>query len=407
MKYNYSNISHFLKQDECCGCMTCLDACKFNALSYYIDKNGFIAINLNKENCINCKMCVRSCPGINPPQLSNNFSLSSPYGAWNKNLSQREKSSSGGVFIALATTFINEHSGVVYGAAIDGFDIKHIRVDKTEDLWKLQGSKYQHSISKGIYQSVQSDLLAGKKVLFSGLGCQINGLYLFLRKIPTQNLYTIDTICGGLSTLLPMLNLKNTGNYRAIKSFRDKENGWKSIGYQYCLKMFNQEGKEVNLGQDNLVLKSFSSAILKRNSCLNCKFIGLHRKSDCTIGDFWKDEQFKSQHYNGLSVIITHNSRLDFLLKSRNINCQKTKWENIMRGNPNLYCANKKIIRKFISRKLALWSIRHNLPENFIKKLIGYDSLYAIELKVFNRIIDKLNTKAYQFIINQIKEQRN
>ena len=46
------------------------------------------------------------------------------------------------------------------------------------------------------YKSLKADLMSGKLVLFSGTGCQVNGLKSFLGK-EYENLICVDVICHG------------------------------------------------------------------------------------------------------------------------------------------------------------------------------------------------------------------
>ena len=88
------------------------------------------------------------------------------------------KSRSGGAFFAIAQRFMDEYDGVVYGCYFDIGEktAKHIRIDNSTDLSKLQGSKYvQSDSSEGMKQAL-IDLHNGKKVLFSGTACQVAGI---------------------------------------------------------------------------------------------------------------------------------------------------------------------------------------------------------------------------------------
>lgn len=340
---------------ECTGCMACIDACSHTILKATIDANGYYAIAPDSEKqCVECGRCSKVCPVLNRTQVTGK---SVPYAAWNMDSEQRRQSASGGIFAALASSIIRK-GGSVYGAAIEGFDVKHLRITDEKELHRLQGSKYQHSDMTGIYRLVQNDLRQGMYVLFSGLGCQVAGLLSFLGKTNKEKLYTIDTICGGLSTMLPMLHLKETGQYKGIFSFRDKENGWQSKGFRYSLKMVRKDGSVENLRLDNLVLNTFSSKLLKRSSCLDCKFVGLHRNSDCTVGDFWGDESFREQHHEGLSVLITHNDRIMSLIKETPIDTRLVSWKNVVTDNRNIYWTHYPLIRYFFSRKKALRAMR-------------------------------------------------
>ena len=158
--------------------------------------------------------------------------------------------------------------------------------------------------------------------------------------------------------MLPMLHLKTSGKYKGISSFRDKENGWQSKGFRYSLKMVRKDGSVEDLGLDNLVLNTFSSKLLKRSSCLDCKFVGLHRNSDCTIGDFWGNESFKEQHHEGLSVLIAHNERIISLMRETHIEAKPVSWKEVITDNRNIYWTHYPLIRYFFSRKKALLAMQ-------------------------------------------------
>lgn len=383
---------------ECTGCMACVDACPHNVLKAITDINGYYIIVPDlAEQCVACGKCSQVCPVLNPIQIKGE---SVPYAAWNKNSEQRKRSASGGIFASLATCILRK-GGSVYGAAIEGFDVKHIRITDESELYRLQGSKYQHSDMRGIYKQVRNDLRQGMYVLFSGLGCQVAGLLLFLGKTNKEKLYTTDIICGGLSTILPMLHLKESGKYKGIFSFRDKEKGWRSKGYKYSLKMIRIDGSIEDLGLDNMVLNTFSSKLLKRSSCLDCKFVGFHRNSDCTIGDFWGDESFKEQHYAGLSVWIIHNDRILSLMEGmRNIEAKAVSWKEIVANNRNIYWTHYPLIRHFLSRKKTLRALQRKKyvmvakqisPWSFSGLLLrGY-----LKLNILHRLLLELNIKQW------------
>ena len=161
---------------ECSACMACVDTCHHNALTVEIDIDGFFTIAKHTDACTNCGLCSKVCPVISPLQTDHkDVNSSYPYAAWCEDSVLRGMAASGGAFAAMAKAFLKS-GGIVYGAAIDGFDVKHKRVDHIDDLLSILGSKYQHSKMQGVYTSVRDDLRAGRKVLFSGLSCQIAGI---------------------------------------------------------------------------------------------------------------------------------------------------------------------------------------------------------------------------------------
>lgn len=385
MKDSNHNYPKLASASTCTACMTCIDSCNHGAISYYVDKLGFFKIKIDSEKCISCGLCSKRCPIINKKPVEKNSYLEC-FSAWCNDEALRSRSASGGVFAAVAMEVL-QRGGVVYGASIDGLDIRHIRINQTSDLYKLQGSKYQPSILTGMYKSVRADLKSGLLVLFSGLGCQIAGLYSFLGNITYENLITIDTICGGVASMLPMINLRNKKKYSSILSFRDKDNGWKSRGFEYSLKMQTTKGSIEKLPANNMVLRTFSSKIGKRASCLNCSFSGIHRQSDCTIGDFWGIDINTKEEEKGVSALLVHSSRFMDLLKASNVTINSVNWHDIALNNPCLYFSKSPAIQYFISRKFFLRAL---LKENYKHAAMILDNpILSIESKIYNRFITK------------------
>ena len=128
----------------------------------------------------------------------------SAYAAISDNKEERAASSSGGVFSVLARVVLAEH-GVVYGVAMskDCKRAEFIRVTTEEGLERLRKSKYVQAYMGNAFQMVKKDLENGIHVLFSGTGCQVNGLRLFLdggvgnqQRYP--NLVCVDVVCHGV-----------------------------------------------------------------------------------------------------------------------------------------------------------------------------------------------------------------
>lgn len=374
-------------KNSCTACMACVDICPTGILEIGIDKNGYYKIFKNKEKkCIECGRCFKVCPILNDLKNNNNNYKSKFFAAWNEDDDYRINSASGGVFSALAVTVLDS-GGVVYGAAIEGFTVVHKRITDKKNLNLILGTKYQQSNLKNIYKLVRKDLINGKIVLFSGMSCQIAGLFSFLSGKYLNNLYTVDTVCGGVSTLLPMCKLKESGQFVEIKSFRDKDNGWRSSGFKYNLKMIDNNGEIINLKDNNIVIKSFSSWLLKRSSCLKCKFKSINRISDCTIGDLWGDKEYVEEHEKGLSLLIIHTKRIyDLILKAK-IELRKTDSSLAVKYNPNVFFSTYNLISYLPSRYLILYFLRNN------KKTITYKLLtntnYLIDYKLVLVIIYK------------------
>ena len=381
---------------ECTGCLACIDACKKDAITFKTENDGHIYIDVNESLCVGCKACETTCPIISQLQYSQS-ERADFYAVWNNDLTSRKTSASGGAFSAIAT-YVLKNDGIVFGVTIENIcDIKHIHIDKLEDLYKLQGSKYAYSITIGCYNKVYSFLKEGKLVLFSGTGCQVAGLLSFLKsKKYTGKLITVDLICGGIPSRLLLNKFIENEPYQiqSIKSFRTKENGWKSTGFKYNMKVIDKHNQIHDYtGIRNLVTDGFSIELTNRYSCYKCKFVGTNRMSDFTIGDLWGDNKYPQEHYNGLSLLIAHSNSAHQLLK------QLTNYLSINQiDNKSAILYNKRLIKgnnylRFTWERKFMPYLFEKLSYRTIKKLYAYD---------FNNKSPWIIYKIYRTILNKI-----
>lgn len=299
------------KQDRCTGCAACMNACPQKAISMLPDSEGFLQPTINQETCVECGLCEKTCPIVTSP-ANTNLNAPMTYALWH--YEDRTKSSSGGAFSALARKVIAE-GGVVYGAAWSPFPIvRHIEVSTIDDLEKLRGSKYLQSEIGNCYQLVKKQLVAGRRVLFSGTPCQVAGLKTFLRK-EYSNLLLVDIACHGTPSNKVFATYLNKLEHKIGKvggqgisafEFRRRE------GWGFAPSYTTQEGKRNHIrGIDNLYMRAFDKAALFRKSCYQCPFACVPRIGDCTIADFWGigcyGEKFDQDVMKGVSLVLVNN----------------------------------------------------------------------------------------------------
>ena len=71
---------------------------------------------------------------------------------YTKNEDIRMISSSGGIFYELAKEILNRKKSLVYGAGFSNdFEVKHIKIEKEEDIVLLMQSKYVQSKMGNVY----------------------------------------------------------------------------------------------------------------------------------------------------------------------------------------------------------------------------------------------------------------
>lgn len=295
----YINID---KKENCSGCYSCKNVCPLNCIKMKIDYEGFWYPYVNKLKCIDCGLCVKSCPIINSKQKSN---IPRVYGGYSLDEKILTESSSGGLFTELASRII-ELDGIVFGATFDSeFGIKHVGINDINDLKKLRGSKYVQSKIGKTFKIVKELLDNGKLVYFSGTPCQVDGLLCFLKK-DYENLICQDIVCHGVpSPKIWKLYLKRFKITKDTKiSFRKKKISWEN--YSFCINdNFNQ------LAKDNDYIKLFLNNYTLRPSCYKCHSKSIHRKSDITLADFWGVKNTYPDLYNsmGTSLILINSDK--------------------------------------------------------------------------------------------------
>lgn len=301
------------KNRYCTGCTACANICSYNAIKMSYDTEGFLKPIINPALCVKCNRCVDICPTIQETENNNNDEKIA-YAAWAKDV-YRFNSSSGGVFSEFANQIILQ-GGVVFGAAwTDDFFVKHIFVEREEDLGKLRYSKYAQSNVTKSFPKVKEFLNAKRKVLYVGTPCQIAGLRNYLGDLSgNENFFTIDLICFCQPSIITFREyLEETYGLDCIKNitFRDKNYGWSGHGFKIELKN-GEVLYPTKYGLENDIYQHlFHSVAARNNVCENCMFSEFPRQGDFTIGDFWCIEQTDPTWNDGkgTSLIIINNQR--------------------------------------------------------------------------------------------------
>lgn len=292
--------------EHCTGCAACANICPKNCIKMKPDhKLGHFIPYIDSSKCIECGLCQKTCP------QNSEIDLQAPlrcFAAWEKNEQSYQTSSSGGAATAFSR-YILKLGGVVYGCAVQGGRVEHIRVVEEKDLMLLKGSKYVQSfISETLLIQLKQDLLNGLNVLFVGTPCQVSGVRSFLKNT-YDNLYLVDIICHGVpsSDLFSAYIKGKIGSNMIIDriNFRDNQ--------QYKLSVFGLDGKLLYSKKmpDDLYYVGFMRRLLFRDSCYQCRYAREKRISDITVGDFWGvgTLKLKERPKKGLSLILVHTER--------------------------------------------------------------------------------------------------
>lgn len=303
-----------LAAKDCTGCAACMNCCHTGCISMQRDEEGFLHPVIDHSKCTNCSTCTIACPVLTPPRLLQNDTPTC-YAAWSKNPEIRFESTSGGVFTHLAKTILNQGGCVVGARYREDCLVEHTMISSDTELGALRQSKYVQSEIGLVYQDIRSQLNKKTPVLFMGTPCQCAGLRSFL-KINFKNLYLCDFICRGVNSptvylsYLHDLEKKYLSRVRRVW-FKNKTFGWNN----FCTKIVFENGEEylADRETDPFMLGYIKSQLnlYIRPSCYDCKFKGMNRHTDITLGDFWGVEKLISgiDCTNGVSLVILHSDK--------------------------------------------------------------------------------------------------
>ncbi len=281
------------------------------------------------------------------------------------NDSVRKFSTSGGVFTVFANYFL-ENGGYVCGATFDeNWQVRHIIINDKKDLDKLKRSKYVQSKIGKCYKEIKMLLNEGKSVFFSGVPCQVAGLYKYLGNKEYTNLFTIDLYCHSAPSPKVYENLLKEYGIDEIKSidFRDKSRkGWK--GSEFTIKK-----KDGEIIYNNGYVPLFVNGYFSRKSCYKCNYARLPRVGDITGADFWGADTKKFDIDNkGVSILLVNSLKGNEIL-------QKVK-------------SNFKILEKVPLKAFGINGIHSSYRPLYREEFIK-DALQNSVIKCFEKYTDK------------------
>ncbi len=307
--------------DKCIGCTVCQEVCPKSAIKMEKNDKGFLYPAINKVLCNECSLCERYCIAKKNNVCKNRAIYIK--GVKNKDEEVRFKSSSGGVFSAIAK-YIIENEGVVYGVKLDeNLHAVHDRAQTWEEIIPFMGSKYVESDMSNVLRLLEKDVKEGKYVLFTGTPCQCAALnkFIYEKKINSSKLIICDFLCHGSPSPKVFEDFKsfmeNKYNGKITKFyFRDKEkyqqlNALLGRGIRMEIVTNSSVLDVFDSKSNNLYYELFKFNYLSRESCYNCDFIGFERTSDISMADYWGCEKYYKDFYDtkGISLLLINTDK--------------------------------------------------------------------------------------------------
>lgn len=363
-------------KEKCTGCSACYSVCPTNSITMKEEEEtGFFYPSIEDDTCVVCGKCKKVCPVNNPPIF---YAPHKTYAAWAKDDFEHETSTSGGI-ASVISRYILQCGGIVYGAAFDDdFNLKHIRIDNEDDIFKLKGSKYLQSNTSFSIKNIAKDINLGKKVLFIGTPCQVAGVKNLFNN--SENLLTIDIVCHGVPSnkifkIYTNEVVKNDISHINKVTFRDSDG--------FRIKFMENDRVIYDMkSTDDLYYMGFLNGLFFRNSCYSCRFASGNRVADITLGDFWglgKKEPFNYKVKNGVSLcmINTNSGNEIFSLIDEKIIYDIRSNDEAIEGNAQLkkpfklHRNKNKFFKELLKTKSVIESCKKFLRKERIKYFIA------------------------------------
>ena len=322
----------FGKKKECCGCGACAQICPRKCIRMVADMEGFEYPEIDRNLCIDCGLCKKTCPLKNPLSVSENKQA---YAMTHLDEEYRYLCTSSGAFEVICRNFCGQSPCAVFGAVLDdALSVKHEYSLDINNLSKFRKSKYVQSVLGDSYRQVKGFLQEGRKVVFSGSPCQVDGLRHYLKK-NWENLLLVDFVCHGVpsaSVFSAYIEDLSHSRGKEVKNvvFRNKvkvSDEWNCLGMKY---VYSDGSEEQDLYPPCAYMTNFLNQLYLRPSCHACYYASMHRVSDITLGDSWGMDSYKKElsmkYTNGTSLIMlnTEKGKEIFALKDNSY-----EWESV------------------------------------------------------------------------------
>lgn len=371
-----------ITNNPCTACGACASVCPRDAITIRKDPLGFYNPTVNPDLCVDCSLCRKTCP-VNHRPDGKTWQEGQYYAMWAKDSDLRFTGSSGGVFGLLAESVLTQ-GGTVFGAA---FKNNYKEVFQTSTVYypleSLKKSKYVESYTGTVFRQVKQKLSEGKRVLYCGTPCQIDGLKNYLDK-EYENLLTCDFLCHGVSAARLYEKYvsdleKKYGEITSL-SFRSKSYGWKA----YCvLAKFTNGKKYLKTKFQDPYLRLFFEDVAIRDACSACVRPS-ESNADITLGDFWRvcDHPSIKDTNQGISLIGVHTSK-----GAKAIEQIKSAFESVL------------LEKKYYEYAYQGKKRKSHLPDDKLMEVYNADSLFALPISF------RLRIQGYKYHIRAIQQK--
>ena len=298
-----------LNHEACTGCGVCASVCPVSCISMTETGEGFFYPSVDGDKCVSCGLCETKCH-LNHGER---WEEGKAYAVISHHREELQRSSSGGVFSVLARKILHD-GGVVVGCALaDGTYARHVIIRDSDELYRLQGSKYVESDLLPVLGELSAEAKSGRTILFSGTGCQIGAVRSWLGQ--SDNIIYVEILCHGVPSrsLFQKHNrwIEQIHHDRLTDTrFRCKEGASWNMSYRFAY-TFDSGKTVVVLAYQDAYYMNFIKGTLMRRSCYRCAYAGKTRVGDITVGDYWGVEEHHPEldAQGGVSAVLINSPK--------------------------------------------------------------------------------------------------
>lgn len=304
------------------------------------DEHGFPRPVIDKKICVNCGRCAAVCPVVRKDGLSDAVMPVACFAARSMDVETVMESSSGGIFSELARQVI-DGGGAVFGCVLEDCVAHHEMAVDMEGVARMRGSKYVQSDMRNCYRECKRELESGRRVLFSGVPCQIAGLKAYLGR-EFDDLLTVGIICHGVAAPDVLKVYVENESSRLRKSvvgvkFRDKKPYSNSISLSLEL----DDGTMLaykNGFSESAYMQAFLGSYSYRENCFSCQFRSGRCGADIVLGDFWGIQHVTNKFdvCKGVSAVLLYSATGVRMFEKMSVDLLQVQYLDVSRENANL-----------------------------------------------------------------------
>lgn len=384
-----------LVSDNCCGCGLCFQLCPNNSIYLIQDEYGFRKAYINSSKCSQCMMCKEKCIMNHP--IKKNIPLYT-YGAWHISGEVRKRSSSGGIFTAIAEAAFKD--GIPVYAVNENISGLFFSEAKTySQIEGMRGSKYYQAF---LDADIISKLKKNESGVFVGLPCQVAMVKQLRCNRNSDDFIYVDLICHGVSSKwLVDKHRKDVekccGKTLISHTFRNKCIG--SKGSQVSCYEFSNEKEYIN-NVDDYYMRLFFPNYSLMKSCYSCPYADVGRVGDITIGDYnGASKVFMEVPEDGcVSALLVNNEKGNRFIEKCNIVKYSSSLEVLKEQNTPLVSSPKKpIYRKIVFPLVSMFGVKVTARicggkyyiRKFLKMILGDDRFNSVKKLLGRKIIEQ------------------